>query len=567
VNLSILALTISCKKFDFDNNSTQTYQYKIIDGIVTSLILCLTSVNQNNMAEVSSIYPALPITENSSVVQSENITPQTVNSQLINSNSIDSIVSDLNEDNQENISPSNNQENSQQPVPQKPYSTVFKDFLESWKSTDDTKQKQKLRNEINDTFILNTGTEVTNDNIDMIFNKGDFFVARRIWDKTEGKCHDHFVFVKERRDESLDVIHISDISPSGSKPIEDTWGVTMLKENISNEAISLMKFNFLDLQDHADVILERARDYEVPKDEVRSFHYACSCAFGAKLPVYSAEQLSLCREKTLLLFTKKNIDLEEEGIIMLLHSVDDDGKLNVSLSYDDGEVQSYSKEDLFEYKDNQYNIYYFPNSPIDPPTRTDFVSTILNEKVRQLPKQGAKKIVKKGVKAGIKETMSSGLKGAVNAKILSPQLAKSIGSKAAGPVIDVVMGAGEAGVATYQHRTKEKKYDETGGVKGFSRTRANRKITKEWTSAATGTAGGIGSAVVLTAGAATIGQMAIPIPFVGAAIGATVLSPFVFLGSAVGGVASGKIGGLVSSKIYNKNMETKCPFCQTYKKL
>merc|ERR1712038_424301 len=214
-----------------------------------------------------------------------------------------------------------------------------------------------------------------------------------------------------------------------------------------------------------------------------------------------------CREKTLLLFTKKNIDLEEEGIIMLLHSVDDDGKLNVSLSYDDGEVQSYSKEDLFEYKDNQYNIYYFPNSPIDPPTRTDFVSTVLNEKVRQLPKQGAKKIVKKGVKAGIKETMSSGLKGAVNAKILSPQLAKSIGSKAAGPVIDVVMGAGEAGVATYQHRTKEKKYDETGGVKGFSRTRANRKITKEWTSAATGTAGGIGSAVVLTAGAATIGQV------------------------------------------------------------
>merc|ERR1711974_37691 len=106
-------------------------------------------------------------------------------------------------------------------------------------------------------------------------------------------------------------------------------------------------------------------------------------------------------------------------------------------------------------------------------------------------------------------------------RVHGPQLAKVVGKKAVGPVIDVVMGAGEAGVATYQHRTKEKKYDETGGVKGFSRTRANRKITKEWTSAATGTAGGIGSAVVLTAGAATIGQMAIPIPFVGAAIGAT----------------------------------------------
>jgi hypothetical protein len=60
--------------------------------------------------------------------------------------------------------------------------------------------------------------------------------------------------------------------------------------------------------------------------------------------------------------------------------------------------------------------------------------------------------------------------------------------------------------------------------------------------------------------------VAIPIPFVGAAVGVAVLSPFVFLGSAAGGVASGKIGGLVSSKIFNKNMETKCPFCQTYNK-
>ena len=41
----------------------------------------------------------------------------------------------------------------------------------------------------------------------------------------------------------------------------------------------------------------------------------------------------------------------------------------------------------------------------------------------------------------------------------------------------------------------------------------------------------------------------------------------VFVGSAVGGVASGKLGGLVSSKIYNKNMETKCPFCQIHKNL
>ena len=60
--------------------------------------------------------------------------------------------------------------------------------------------------------------------------------------------------------------------------------------------------------------------------------------------------------------------------------------------------------------------------------------------------------------------------------------------------------------------------------------------------------------------------MSIPIPFVGAAVGVAVLSPLIFMGSAIGGVASGKIGGLVSSEIYDKNMGTKCPFCQICKK-
>ena len=201
------------------------------------------------------------------------------------------------------------------------------------------------------------------------------------------------------------------------------------------------------------------------------------------------------------------MDPEDEGIIMLLQSVDDDGKLNVSLSYDDGEVTSFSKDDLFAYKENQYDIYYFPDSPIDPPAQVEFVSNFIRKKVKELPKKGAETIVKKGIKAGIKETISSGLKGAVAGKLLTPQLAKAIGKKAPGPVIDVVMGAGEAGVATYQHRTKENKYNETGGVKGFSRTRANRKITKEWTSAATGTAGGLGSAALLGSGAAMVGQV------------------------------------------------------------
>ena len=113
-----------------------------------------------------------------------------------------------------------------------------------------------------------------------------------------------------------------------------------------------------------------------------------------------------------------------------------------------------------------------------------------------------------GIKVGMLKTISSGLTCSIAAELMTPQLAKEIGEKAAGPIVDVVVGTGEAGIATYQHRGKEKIYDESGGLKGFSRTRANRKITKAWTSAAASTAGGIGSAALLTTGtAAMAGQV------------------------------------------------------------
>ena len=225
------------------------------------------------------------------------------------------------------------------------------------------------------------------------------------------------------------------------------------------------------------------------------------------MPIFSAEQLPLCKEKTLLLFKKKEIDPEDEEIIMLLHSVDDDGKLNVSLSYDDGEVKSFSKDDLFAYKESQYNIYYFPESPVDQASQVEFVTKIIRKKAPELATKGAQKVVKKGIKTGLKETMALGLKSGAAGKVMTPQLAKVVGKKAIGPIIDTVMGTAEAGVATYQHRKKESDYNETGGVKGFSRTRANRKITKEWSSAATGTAGGLGSAALLSSVAAGVGQV------------------------------------------------------------
>ena len=73
-----------------------------------------------------------------------------------------------------------------------------KSLFEKWKDFNCNKEKEKLRNEINDAFILNTGEVVTTENITSILDKGSFFVARRIWNDLDGKYHDHYVFVKEK---------------------------------------------------------------------------------------------------------------------------------------------------------------------------------------------------------------------------------------------------------------------------------------------------------------------------------------------------------------------------------
>ena len=83
-------------------------------------------------------------------------------------------------------------------VAEKRTTAIFKDVFDTFRGNGDAKKKQKLRNEINDTFILNTGTQITDDNVEELLNRGDFFTARRIWDKSERKFHDHFAFVKER---------------------------------------------------------------------------------------------------------------------------------------------------------------------------------------------------------------------------------------------------------------------------------------------------------------------------------------------------------------------------------
>ena len=77
-------------------------------------------------------------------------------------------------------------------------SNVLKDAFTTWKNFHNFEEKQNVRNDINDNFILKTELEVNERNIKTALHRGDFFLARRIWNKSKHQYHDHFVFVKER---------------------------------------------------------------------------------------------------------------------------------------------------------------------------------------------------------------------------------------------------------------------------------------------------------------------------------------------------------------------------------
>ena len=251
-------------------------------------------------------------------------------------------------------------------------------------------------------------------------------------------------------------------------------------------------------------------NYRIPKDEVRSFHFPSSVAFGGKLPIFSAKQLQLCKEKTLLLFKHKDKESDDEEIAMILHSVDEDGMLNVSLQYDDSEVESFKDEELFNYEESSYNIYYLPNSPIEPPEPTNSFSSISLDDIKDNPKMLAKNLLKRGIKAGKNnkgELLKDGTTDAFADNMAIPKLAKKVGETSGEAICEVAIFTGEAGVATYQSRKKEKMYEESGGVKGFSRSRANRTIAKECSKAIAGTVGAIGTGALLAAGGAAVGQV------------------------------------------------------------
>ena len=88
-------------------------------------------------------------------------------------------------------------------------------------------------------------------------------------------------------------------------------------------------------------------------------------------------------------------------------------------------------------------------------------------------------------------------------KVLEEVIGDSLGHAAAMFGGAVLHGAISSGVATHKtikNKRKVKLYEKTEGLSGFSRTKAKREITKDWSGAAVGTsasiAGGMAGAAV-----------------------------------------------------------------------
>ena len=77
------------------------------------------------------------------------------------------------------------------------------------------------------------------------------------------------------------------------------------------------------------------------------------------------------------------------------------------------------------------------------------------------------------------------------AEVLSPGrigAAASAGGAAVGGISASVVATQQ----TRKARRKEKLFEKSGGLTGFSRAKANKEITKDWSSAVVGTGGSVG---------------------------------------------------------------------------
>jgi len=405
----------------------------------------------------------------------------------------------------------------------------FSDFLEDWKRKS-PEERAELRDEINTKTLIEQSEELTLDEDGLTkLERGNFLIARVLWDAKKGKTHDHLCFVESVEETSITMVFVTDIFEPSDKPKTKTWQIEDLNKEVEDGKLKFVKFNLNNLEDEEDLIMERALAYKVPAQEVRSLQFAYLCAFGLKEPVYSAEHLSLCDDKTLLML---RTETEEKMVLLIkarkkkftiVHKTD---KTEEVVTYD--ELASLTGASTAA-------IYYYPEIKIE-------CLDDIFEKQEHLGHDVAHNTAEVSAIHAAEHGVKHGL------EILAPELAGA-GAHVFGGALHGIIASIGAGVATSKARKKEKVSKDTEGLKGYSRTRGNKEVSANWSKAAVGTGASIAGSMGT---AALIGQLAIPIPGVGLAVGAVV-------GGVVAGISASYLTKKASNKIYDKNIERKCP--------
>ena len=364
--------------------------------------------------------------------------------------------------------------------------------------------------------------------------RGSFLIMRVLWDKNGEKFHDHLCCVDWVCGYQIKLIFITDIYEPLSRSRTNVWDIQDLNLEAKRGNLRFIKFSLGSFGDEVDIVLERARNYEVPPTGVELLHFLRTCAFGLKEPIYSKEQLCLCEDASVLMI-RTNL---EDKIVFLVRAKND--KFHMVIDEKIGEV-ILNYEELDNITGTRTRaIYYYPDIRVDKIKRIPKITPGLGHQiVHNAVEVGGIHIAEKGVKHAVAN---------YGMKLIAPELAGAA-SHAFGGALHGVLASIAAGFATNDARNKEKAFNESGGLDGFTRTKGNKEVTAAWTSAAVGT----GASVVGSMGtAALLGQVAVPIPGVGLACGAVA-------GGVIAGIAASVATKKASNKIFGFNIEGKCP--------
>ena len=119
--------------------------------------------------------------------------------------------------------------------------------------------------------------------------RGSFLIMRVLWDKKGEKFHDHLCCVDWVCGYQIKLIFITDIYEPLSRSRTKVWDIQDLNLEAKRGNLRFIKFSLGSFGDEVDIVLERARNYEVPSTGVELLHCLRTCAFGLKEPIYSKE--------------------------------------------------------------------------------------------------------------------------------------------------------------------------------------------------------------------------------------------------------------------------------------